>query len=152
MIVWRVRVTDPPVHPAIGVASPRGSSGRALSVTTRMVFVLPVDRLYRLRLLAVEVERSHHGLVGEAEQEGGSVAAVDVFAEGPGRYREHVLVLPVEPLPAHHGVSGALDHLVVRAADVAIGLGPLAGAQPLDVARDRRHGGAPPPRGAGFED
>src|SRR5437899_943704 len=52
-------------------------------------------RALRFRLLAVEVERSHHWRVGEAEQEDGAIAAVDVLMEGPGRHREHVLVLPV---------------------------------------------------------
>src|SRR5882672_8599121 len=43
MIVCRVRVTEPPVHPAIGVASPRGSSGKLSSLTIRMISVLLVD-------------------------------------------------------------------------------------------------------------
>src|SRR5262249_47771935 len=43
MIVCRVRVTEPPVQPAIGVASPRGSSGRESSLTTRMMSVLLVS-------------------------------------------------------------------------------------------------------------
>src|SRR3989454_541139 len=99
-------------------------------------------RALRFRLLAVEVERSHHRRVGEAEQEGGAIAAVDVLMEGPGRHREHVLVLPVQPLAAHHRVSGALYHVVIRAADVAMGLGRLPRAQQLDVARNGRHDGS----------
>src|SRR5207244_10146825 len=41
-----------------------------------------------LRFLAIEIKRLHHWRVGEAEQEGGAMARVDVLVESPRRYRE----------------------------------------------------------------
>src|SRR6516162_1844899 len=68
-------------------------------------------------LLAVEAQGLHHRRVAEAEQEGRAIAGVDVLAEGPGRHSKDVLVLPVQPPAAHDRVAGALDRVVVRAAD-----------------------------------
>src|SRR5438045_8351765 len=67
-------------------------------------------------LIPIEAQGLHDRRVAEAEQEGRAVATIDVLAEGPGRHREHVLVVPVEPLVAHQRVAGAFDHMIVRAA------------------------------------
>src|SRR5262245_27576792 len=86
-----------------------------------------------LPLLAVEVEGFHHRRVGEAEEEGGLAARVGVLVERPRGHREHVLVLPFEALAADQGIARAFDHVIVRAADVAMGLGVLPGAEQLHV-------------------
>jgi adenylate cyclase len=103
-------------------------------------------------LLAVEAQSLHQRGVAEAEQEGRAVATVDVLVEGPGRHREHVFVFPVQPPAAHDRVAGALDHVIVRAADAPGSPCLLAGTHQLHVAGDgRHHRAAGPPVGV-FED
>src|SRR5207237_9166181 len=48
-----------------------------------------------LHLFAVKIKRLHHWRIGEAEQEGGALASVDVLVEGPRRPCEDVLIFPV---------------------------------------------------------
>src|SRR5262249_24653486 len=75
-----------------------------------------------------------------------------MLAERPGRHREHVFVFPIEPGATDNRVAAALDHVIVRAATAPVLLRAPAGAQHLDEARDRRHGGSAGYRVRVFED
>lgn len=105
---------DPVTSTTARARTPRGVDGAATSWVSQ-------DQLGRI---SVEAQGVCDRLITEAEQEGRTVAALDVLVATSGRHREYVLVPPIEALvsdrPIRRGGRLLLDAARTCGADLLV--------------------------------